>query len=275
MVRNILFLMLIIALGACQSDRQSGLVSSDDTLLVLVDGQPITLPMLEYMMKMRGIDEDDHEGMRELLDELIRLRAVANAAIDEGLDAEPEVRARRMVRDLEALQLRYFDQIYRDHPVTEDDILAVYQGQLDRAGDRQYQIETLFFPSQEQALVNLARIEDGELDFDAMAAQVSELGGRHDPHLWVDRSQVPESIAALLVEAEQGEVLSLPLQTPQGWRLLRLVGTRAVEAPPLDDVREGIARQLVRQRLEALVEDLYQGAEITPMLPLDEVPEEP
>ncbi|MGY6587556.1 MAG: peptidylprolyl isomerase [Wenzhouxiangella sp.] len=271
MVRKLLIISIFAFLVGCQSDRQSGLVSSDDTLLVLVDGQPVTLPMLEYMMRARGIDENDHEGMRELLDDLIRLRAVANAAIDEGMDREPEVRARRMIRDMETLQLRFFDQVYRDHPVTEEDILAVYQSQLDRAGDRQFQIETLLFPDQQQALVNLARIEDGELDFDAMAAEVSGLGGRHDAPLWVDRSQVPEAIAALLIEAETGEVLSLPLQTPQGWRLLRLSDTRAVEAPPLDEVREGIARQLVRQRLEALVEDLYQGAEITPMLPLDEV----
>lgn len=275
MVRNLLIVISVVLLAACQSDRQSGLVSSEDTLLVLVDGHPVTLPMLEYMMRARGIDEDDHEGMRELLDDLIRLRAVANAAIEEGMDREPEVRARRMIRDLETLQLRFFDQVYRDHPVTEEDILEVYQAQLDRAGDRQFEIETLLFPSQEQALINLARIEDGELGFEAMAADIANLGGRHDPPLWVDRSQVPEAIAALLIEADQGDVLSLPLQTPQGWRLLRLSGTRPVEAPALQDVREGIARQLVRQRLEALVEDIYAGSEITPMLPLDEVAEQP
>ncbi|TVQ34016.1 MAG: hypothetical protein EA370_11235, partial [Wenzhouxiangella sp.] len=103
-----LSLFLVLTLAACGSDRQDqGLVDDDDVVLVLVDGQPVTLPMLEFMMSSRGVSEDDHEGMRELLDELIRLRAVANAARAEGLDREPQVRARRMLRDLETLQLRY------------------------------------------------------------------------------------------------------------------------------------------------------------------------
>jgi peptidyl-prolyl cis-trans isomerase C len=68
-------------------------------------------------------------------------------------------------------------------------------------------------------------------------------------------------------------VLSAPLRTPQGWRLLRVESTRVLEPPPLNEVRDGIERQLVRQRLEALVEDLYQAAEIIPMLPLEDVAE--
>lgn len=267
----LVIIVFVLFLSACQSSDQHSLVSSDDTILVLVDGHPVTLPMLEYMMRVRGVDETDHDGMRQILDELIRLRAVANAAMDDGLDREPEVRARRMIRDLETLQLRYFDQVYRDHPVTDEAIAQVYQTQLQRSGNRQFLLDTVLYGDQGQALQSLARVEDGELQFEALAAD-STTGGavRMDP-IWVDRSQVPAAIATLLEDAAEGDILSLPLQTPQGWRIVRVQQTRDIEPPPLESVREGIARQLVRQRLEALVEDLYQAAEITPMLPLDSV----
>ncbi|MFU8832504.1 MAG: peptidylprolyl isomerase [Wenzhouxiangella sp.] len=272
MLISLFFGACLFALSGCGGQsHDDALIHDDDTVLVLVDGQPVTLPMLEFMMSTRGIAEDDHPAMRELLEELIRLRAVSNAARREGMDQEPQVRARRMIRDLETLQLRYFDQVYRDHPVTDEDIEAVYRGQLERAGDRQFRIETILYGNQAEALANLARVEDGESTFPELAARARSMGLPVDAPVWVDRSQMPEDVAILLSESDVGEVVGLPLQTPQGWRVIRLTETRPIAAPDLDEVREGIARHLVRQRLEALVEDLYEAAEVTPMLPLDEV----
>ncbi len=266
------YLILVFGLVACGSGPDDqGLIDTDDVILVLVDGQPVTLPMLEFMMASRGVAEDDHDGMRELLDELIRLQAVANAARAENLDREPQVRARRIIRDLETLQLRYFDKVYHDHPPTDQEIEVIYQAQVERAGGRQYQIESLVYATQSEALTMLARMDEGLESFTAVAEATRAEGGQVDAPVWIDAGQVPEDVAALLRSAEAGDLVGVPLQTPGGWRVLRVVDTRPADVPALDDVREGIARHLVRQRLEALVEDLYQEAEITPMLPLEEV----
>jgi peptidyl-prolyl cis-trans isomerase C len=268
---KIMIILVLFALVGCQGQEPgSGLVDDDDVILVLVDGDPVTLPMLEYMMAQRNVSEDDHDGMREILEELIRLRAVANAAREEGLDREPRVRARRLIQDLETLQLRYFDQVYRDYPVTDEDVAAIYQAQLERAGDQQFQIEAILYGDQSEALRQIARLEDGEATFDELLASAQATGLGVDEPLWVDRSQLPEDVAVLLAETEVGEAVGLPLQTPQGWRVLRVTDTRPIEVPSLEQVREGISRHLVRQRLEALVEDLYEAAEITPMLPLED-----
>lgn len=275
MSHKLLIIIVLLTLVGCQSQppEEPGLIEPDDVVLVLVDGEPITLPMLEFMMAARGVDEDDHEGMREILEELIRLQAVANAAKSEELDREPQVRARRMIRDLEALQLRYFDQVYQDHPITDEDIEAVYQAQLERTGNLRYQIETILYPTQAEALERLVRIEEGETTFDELKASAEATGLTVDEPMWVDRSQVPEELAALLADISAGEVLGLPLETPQGWRVVRINESRQVDVPDIEEVREGIARHLVRQRLEALVEDLYDASEIEPMLPIEEVTE--
>ncbi len=268
----LLSLFLIVTLVGCgDSHDRNPLIDDEDVILVLVDGQPITLPMLEFMMGSRGITEDDHEGMRELLEELIRLQAVANAARADGLDREPAVRARRILRDLEVLQLRYFDRLYHEYPPTDEDIQAVYQTQLDRAGGLQYQIETLVFPAQADALTALAAVEEGQSEFQELVAEREAAGETSVESFWVGATQVPEDVASLLQAAEIGDVIGLPLQTPTGWRVLRLADTRQADVPSLDEVREGIARHLVRQRVEAMVEDLYEQSEITPMLPLEEV----
>jgi peptidyl-prolyl cis-trans isomerase C len=261
-----------LTLVGCQPES-GGLVDTDDVILVEVDGRPISLPMLEFMMVQRGIAEDDHDAMRELLDELIRLRAVANAAEREGLADEPKVRAQRALRDMETLQLQYFTRVHEQYPVTEQAIRETYQNQVERSGERQFQLETIVYPSQADALLQLAELQDGQRGFEDLLEAARREGQLVEPTGWVDPSQLGSELGPLLRDADTGDVLSAPLRTPQGWRLLRVESTRSLEPPPLNEVRDGIERQLVRQRLEALVEDLYQAAEIIPMLPLEDVAE--
>lgn len=254
----------------CQAD-DSPLLDPDDVVLVEVDGRPVSLPMLEYMMAQRNIDPDDHEAMRELLDELIRLRAVANAAEREGLAAEADVRAQRALRDMETLQLRYFARVHESYPVTERDIRETYEAQIERSGAHQFRLETIVYPSQSDALLQLAALDDEQTTFAELVERAGDEGLLVEPTGWVDRSQLGSELAPLLEGAGAGDIVPAPLQTPQGWRILRVDDVRPLQPPSLDNVREGIERQLVRQRLEALVEDLYQASEITPMLPLEDV----
>ncbi len=262
----------LFALAACQSSapEPESPVGEDEVVLVLVDGQPITLPMLEYTMEARGISEDDHDAMRSALDELIRLQAVANEARSSGLADQPRVKAHQRLRSLEALQMHYVEQLAQEQPISDAEIETAYRAQIERAGQRQYQIETIVYTNQPAVLTALESIEEGSADFEALARQARANGLAVDEPLWVDLSQLPPDIGSLLQEAESGAVLSLPLQTPQGWRLVRLSDTRRLQPPPLEQVRQGIVRSLARERVNARVDELYEASEITPMLPLED-----
>lgn len=253
-------------------------VTEEDVVLVEVDGAPISLPMLEFMMANRGVSEDDHEAMRGLLDELIRLRVVANAAINEGIASDARLRAQRAIRDMEALQIAYFTDIYERYPVTPTQIEETYARQLERSGTEQYQLRTIAYGSQSEALIALVGLNEGEAGFDELLSRAEAENRVINTTAWVDRSQLPERIHAELADAAVGQSLSLPLPAPNGqeWLVAQIVDQRPLEAPTLEEVREGIARSLVRQRLEALVDDLFEAADIQPMLEMDPpVPETP
>jgi parvulin-like peptidyl-prolyl isomerase len=257
-------LVFISLLAACgRSGENEPLIAEDDPILLTVDGAAISIPMLEFLMRARGIGNDDIDGMRALLDELIKLRAVANAAQREGVADAPALRAERLVRDLERVQLAYFTHIYEQHPVTEAQIQGVYNAQLERSGRQQYQLSLVAYPDQLNALRALAEIELGQQPF--AAAEGQNLSSQ-----WVDRSQLPSSLAALSDGFEVGMVLPEPLPGASGWQLAQVTDMRAFEPPPLAEVRDGIERMLVRQRLEALVDDLYEAADIVPQLPLNQ-----
>lgn len=271
---KLLILMILISgfLAGCSQERgPQPWVTDEDLVLVEVDGEPISLPMLEFMMANRGVSEDDHEAMRGLLDELIRLRVVANAAIEEGLTSDPQLRAQRAIRDMEAIQIAFFTDIYQRYPVTPAQIEETYARQLERSGGQQYQLQTIAYGSQSEALIALVGLNEDEFDFDVLLEKAQIENRQTSTTSWVDRSQLPERVHAQLPDASVGQTLSLPLPAPNGesWLVAQIVDQRPLEAPALEDVREGIARSLVRQRLEALVDDLYAAADIKPMLEMD------
>src|SRR6056297_2061116 len=199
---------LLAAVGGCgDSEGDYRLVTDDDVLLVEVDGAPVTLPMLEFLMEVRGVDEEDTEGMRELLDELIRLRAVANRAAEEQISSREKVRAERMVKDIEIQYVRYLEHFQAENPISDEQLRAVYDAQVERAGDRRYQIETVEFSGQAPALEQLDALRAGEITFQQAIDQATaenRVARRTD---WVDASQVPVDFAAVLAETDAGEVV--------------------------------------------------------------------
>lgn len=263
-----LFLFFLFACG----DQGGESADSDDEAVVLVevDGTPVTLTMLETVMEARGLSESDHEAMRELLDELIRMQAVANAARAEGLDRDPQVQARLRIARLQTLNQHYLERAQQGRTISEQDIRDVYDAQLERSGDTQYRIEIIAYDDQARALKAIKRLQDGAIDYAALRAEAQASGLPVDTPGWIDRSQVPEDFAAALAETGTGSVVPRPLKNSRGWFLVRVSDKRDLQVPDFEQVRDGIARSLRQQQNKALVESLYDQAEITPMLPLEE-----
>ena len=273
---SILFILLIAGCG--QSGKGRGtvevLVAPDDVVLVEVDGQPVTLPMLEFLMEVRGVEESDNEGMRELLDELIRLRAVANRASAEEISSRQRVRAERMIKDIEVQYVRYLEHFQRENPVTDEEIRSVYQAQVERAGDRRYKLETIEFGNQADALEQLDALLEGEMDFQAALLQADSAGRIARRTDWIDASQVPGDFAELLADIEADSVVDSLLPYQDQWLIVRVAEIDALDPPELDEVREGIRRTLVRERTQAMIGRTYDQAEITPMLSVEETSED-
>jgi len=267
--KSLITLALVSALVGC-GESGDRLVAEQDVVLVEVDGKPVTLEMLEYLMEVRDVGEDDTEGMRGLLDELIRLHAVAAEAEREGISSRPRVRAERRIKDIEVQYVRYLEDFQRDNPIAEADIREVYQRQVERAGDTRYRLETIEFDERAAAEAQLDTLLAGETGFD-QAVQAAAAEGRNARRTdWVDASQVPAEFAAALDGTEAGGIVPRLLEQQGLLMVVRVRETDAMVPPALDEVRDGIRRQLARERSAARIEAIYEAAEITPVLPLNE-----
>lgn len=266
-----LVLAAVVALAGCgEREPAHPLLSADDTVLVEVGGEPVTLEMLEFLMEVRGVGEDDTERMRQLMDELVRLQAIANRAQREGVADRPKVRAARMLKDIETQYAHYLQEFQRENPVTDAEIRAAYESQADRAGGREYRLETIEFEDQAAALALLDELSAGEVTFDA-AMQRADAAGRTIRRTdWADGSQVPPDFRAVLAETGVGQVAPALLPFEKNWMVVRVADARAFEPPPLDELRDGIRRTLLRERTQAMIERTFDNAEVVPMLPLEQ-----
>ena len=268
---KLLFLVVLSGLIAgCNSGGADPMVTEDDVVLVEVDGRPVTLPMLEFLMETRGVTEQDTEQMRELLDELIRLRAMANRAEAEGISDRAKVRAERMIKDIEVQYVRYLEHFQAESPISEADIQQMYQQQRQRSGDRQFRIEAIHFDSQADALTALTAVQDGQSDFDQQLALAEQAGREVSRPGWIDRSQVPDDVALALDDSDQGEILSTLMPYQDQWLIARVLETQPLQIPPLEQVREGIRRTLAREQNQFLIDETFESATIVPMLPLED-----
>lgn len=267
------FLILLVffsLLVGCDTNSGDPLMSEEDVVLVEVDGRPVTLPMLEFLMEARGVTEQDTDQMRELLDELIRLRAMANAAEREGISDRPKIRAERMIKDIEVQYVRYLEHFQSENPIGDAEIQQVYRQQVERAGDLQYRLETIEFDQQADALSALTAIEDGESDFEQQLALANQAGRTVGRPNWIDRSQVPDDVAQALAGSVQGDTLSTLMPYQDQWLIARVLETQDLQLPTLGEVSEGIRRTLAREQNQLLIDDTFESANIVPMLPLEE-----
>ncbi|MDX1625457.1 MAG: peptidylprolyl isomerase [Wenzhouxiangellaceae bacterium] len=268
----ILAVLAALFLAGCGDDRSTygELVAEDDVVLVEVDGRPVTLGMLEFHMEARGIEEDDTEGMRAALDELIRMRAVANRAEESGLADREAIRAERAVKDFALLYRRWLDERGEQEPVSEADLRAAYEAQLQRAGDTRFRLRTVAFPSRQAAVEAIEALGSGGEDFDAVVDEATADGRSVREPGWVDASQFPADFAARLAATEPGRTVRGPLAMGPEWLVVHVEETEPLDPPAFEDVREGIRRSLERSRTRERIEESYEAAEIVPVLPVGE-----
>jgi len=260
----------VFSITACRQDRADHpLVHADDTVLLEVDDRPVTLPMLESLMETRGVAEDDQARMRALLDELVRLSAVAEHARREGLSRSKDVRAERMLKDIEVQYAHWLRKFQRENPVTEAEIEDVYRRQLERAGDTQYQIEAIEFSDQAAALAVQAGLMRGALSFEQAIAQASAEGRVARRTDWIDLSQMPRDFGELLKATGDGAVVDGVMPYQDLWLVVRRADSRPFEPPALDEVRDGIRAELLRRKTESMIQQIYERAEIVPIMPLE------
>lgn len=259
-----LLLAVLLLVSACQ--RGGGEEAGAQNVLARVDGQPITSAMVDQLLALKGQNNlAGADQRREALNELIRIQAVANRALEQGIDAQPEVWADLAVNRQRILLNHFSNRFLSERPLTDEELRQAYDTTVKRSGQQQVRLESILFQDEQAAVSALLAAEEGT-GFEVLAEQARGAGRKVETLDWVDLSQLPEDYAGVVSEMPAGAVIPVPLRDQIGgqsaWRVLRLLERRRFQPPAFDEVRPGLERQLRRQKLQEWSQRLLDKAKV-------------
>lgn len=242
---------------AAEQARQSALGPTD---VATVNGERVPESVFRlYSMNslQRNIEQLGEEEYNRLLDDLVRMELLNQAAAERGLLQERTIAAELELQRLQLIASRMAVRYLEENPPSEAEIRDVYEQNLERYLATQYKARHILLESEEEANEVIALLDEGanfaelaqERSTDGAASQGGDLG-----YFSAD-SMVPP-FAAAVTGMQPGNYSSEPVQTRFGWHVILLEDVREQEPPGVEAVREELEREADRRKLDMFVEAL-------------------
>lgn len=252
---------LVVATPAwsqAESTKAAGAVTVNGEL------QPALHAELLLLEQMARGSADTPALRAQVKDAVVAQALMAKAALKAGLERQPEGRARLALARQSALAQAWQQQALREVKITEADLVAHYQRQVQALGTEEVRLRHVLLPDEQQALKVQAQLAGG-VAFEALAAEVSrdnstrERGGLSD---WVAVGSLAPGVAQAVQALSLGQLATAPIETPSGWQVLKLEARRPLSPPPLEAVRAQLRRTLEQQALQARLQSLRASARV-------------
>jgi peptidyl-prolyl cis-trans isomerase C len=204
-----------------------------------------------------------------LLDRLVDLRLLADAARADGLGDDPKVRQR-----VAAFEDRVLSSVLLEQHLAENVTTAALRERYDalvaaRRGDREIRARHILLGSEDEAEAAIERLGRGEV-FITLAGELSqgpsaERGGDLGYFL---PSRMAPAFAAAALALEPGEYTREPVRTEFGWHVILLVDRRADDIPSFLDMQDKLHEEATKAAVDRLLLGLRQRAALE-MFPED------
>ena len=233
-----------------------------ETVVATVNGEAVTLGQMQVMTEGMGEQAASVPNAAlwdMLLDQLTRQTAMAQAG---EADKTPADEARIALARRALLASAALEKVAEPEP-TEAELQAAYDKAFGTAEPAtEYSASHILVETEEAAKAVEADLAAGK-DFAEVAEQRStDASGPNKGDLgWFTLDMMVQPFADALAKLDKGQV-SDPVQTQFGWHVIRLNDTRVKEAPKLDEVRDALAAQIRRERVEAEVLKVVEAAKI-------------
>jgi peptidyl-prolyl cis-trans isomerase C len=202
------------------------------------------------------------EQREALMTELRDIYILSTQENAKRLAAEPRIAAQIELQRLGIVAQAVASEFFANSEVTEDEILAEYNEQVDLAPPLQFKARHILVESQGEAMAVIEQLNEGA-DFEELAKEKSTgPSGPNGGDLgWFSPNQMVEPFSNAVEALEDGQYTSAPTQTQFGWHVILREESRESEAPTLDSVRENIETVVQQKKFTAHLEELRKTAE--------------
>ncbi|MFC3570798.1 peptidylprolyl isomerase [Paracoccus simplex] len=248
-------LLAATALASVTLGALPALAQDADTVVAKVNDETITLGQMIAMRQ--GLDPQATQGLPDaalwdlMLDQLIRQTAVAQSAqpLSKRDTAALEIEKRAYLAG------SVLEKVAGAEP-SEAELKAAYDqafgGQTEPKVE--YNAAHILVKTKEEAEAIAKEIKDGA-DFGKLAEEKStDNSGPNKGDLgWFQPEQMVAPFAEAVKQLDKGQV-SDPVETQFGWHVIKLVDSREVTPPSFDEVKEQLAVQVRRDKVQAAIE---------------------
>ncbi len=260
-----------MALAACSPDQGGDAASGGPGplgpgVVATVNDTPVPESLFRFyalsglQKTAEDLTEDERDG---IIEDLIRMRLLADAAEERGLPDERTIAAELELQRLQlvarAAAARYLDE----NPARESELRALYEENLPRLMSNQYKARHILVNTEDEAR-NVIVALDGGGDFAELAREHSTgpTGPSGGDLGWFSADSMVEPFADAVRTMEDGSYSTEPVRTQFGWHVIMLEETREQQPPGLDAVRDELLRAVESQKLEDYVNSLRDAAVI-------------
>jgi len=245
------------ATSATQSDNGKGM----GKVIATIDGQPL------YQKNVEAVQHSLHSPMPEqtLINRMIELRVLAKAARDEGLDKQPEMKAR--------IQNAIDNQLANEYLTTKLSSLKIPEAEIKKKYEKfvkgyprktDYKAAHILVKTKAEADKIIKQLKNGASFADlakkdsidpGSAKKGGELG-------WFNPNQMVPEFSKAVEKMKKGEITQEPVKSKFGWHVIKLEDTRQAKPPTLEQLKPNLENQYRRDQVNKIIQDLRNKADV-------------
>lgn len=232
---------------------------------VTVNGQKVPREQMELIFKENQGQQADPVKLRQLVrDSVIRREVLAQQAIKDGLDKDPQVKLQIEMITRNALAAAYMDRQLKNG-VTDADAKEEYDRVAkELVGKKEYQTKHILVKEEAQANEIVKKLKANPKSFEAVAKKESIDTGsapRGGDLGWVVAGTMVPEFEQAMIAAKVGEITS-PVKSQFGFHVIKVEQIRPIQAPKFEEVKDRFKDQLGRVKAEKIISDLLGKASI-------------
>ena len=237
-----------------------------DTLLATVNGEKITeadVEMAETDLDPQFAKMPPEQRRAAALSALIEIRVMADKAIADGIDKDPEFQQRMKLLNERALHSALVDKEVAGS-ITDADLKKRYDEEMAKQPPvNEVHARHILVKTKEEAEAIIKELDKGG-DFEKIAKEKSTDGAAPqggDLGYFTEDQMVPEfSKAAFALPV--GKYTEQPVQTQFGWHVIKVEDKRIKQPPSFDQVKDQLRQVVLRNKYFAMVKETRAAAKV-------------
>ncbi|MBU3595141.1 peptidylprolyl isomerase [Polynucleobacter sp. 86C-FISCH] len=238
--------------------------------LVTINGVKITSTQLDQWVSVAVSEgaKDTPELRQGVLNDLILREAINQEVKKSGLLSKGNNAFKVKLAEQNAIVDLWFAQYFLQNPVTNEDVRAVYDKQVELSKDpknaKEYFVAQIVVANEAEGIALINQINGGA-SFEELAKtrSLDKVSGQQGGVVgWVLSSQLTPPVNDIVPNLAKGKITQSPVKTANGWHVIKVEDIKPFVLPSFDQAKNAIAQSLIQQRRQEAVNALTKGFKI-------------